>query len=1377
MMNDSGPSVASDSSARLDVNPARGPACTAPLAAVITALLVAVGAPADDIPDAIPPFLSQGLAPNLVLTMDDSLSMGRGDAPQLANPLPDLRIGSRAYYTCPDINQLYFDPNKTYSPGLAVDGSALPIATDFTRVAKYPYGIYDDNAAGCDEYIDLTKDFRPVVTDYIDDFCDNVREFGIPARPYYHLYNEDHGYKEVVPAPPDGDDYTSCAPADADCTRCGDAHGESGDDQAPDECFDRVEITDDQMQAFAIWYAYYRTRLLAVQTVVSQVMHALDDDIRLSYQSLGARFELTPDTSAFKALVNRFSTYSINRNTFYDWLFDLVPASATYLMAAQIRAGEFVSQGVSLADDIDAHKAAKGGDDSGGTDPDDDNACGIKCRHNFHLMLTDGDWKDQWGKHFFGITHWPETTTDPTGKWISINQDGSTYDLPEGPFGDLAYDPDAPETAIFADDNIGTLADAAFYYWVRDLDGLASNNEVPPLITEVAEDKAKYDEVNFWDPRNDPAHWQHLTLFAVGLGVEGAVELDETGGNFGVYESSDGGETTLIEEGFPDCTDEPPYSDVSPALTTCSAINTGLLLWPSDLFPAEAKIDDLYHAGLNGRGGYYDASNPADLLGSFEEILNTISAAAKQEAANAPVAISAGGLSDSSRIYQAVTDTSNWTGEVRALRVSQGYGTGNCPDKPRGAFCEEPDAPFQTTDADGSFADDPDSRIIFTMAKGTAADFDRGSLFSALSTEQQRGLMGCAAPDDLDGDCTDPGALGRDNPHREIAEARIDWLRGDDTPSIDGSVVPSPPRFRERDSLLGDILGSGPLVVGNPRQLFADPDYADFKKIERDAIVYVGANDGMLHAFNADSNAPKLEEEFAYVPGAIYAHLADLADPAYGGGDPSKKAFVDGPLTHSDAKFAKVDGSSGWRTVLVGALGRGAQGIYALDITDPTPSLPGDVVLWEFTDSSGSDTDDGVLDGRDMGYNLAAPAIVRIDDDNTDTTDPTWVVLVGNGYGSTSTSGEVPVACSDGDDDTNCTISQTGAAVLYLLRLGDSDTTRILARMDTGVGAGTDAEDGGNPGFNNGLMKVSTLDEDGDLIADRAYAADLFGNVWRFDLKQLTTPPLRIFQAVDDKGNAQPITTRIAFTDHPNGGHMLLFGTGRFVKTDDKQDLETQTFYGIWDDDGLVHPDGVTGSFSRPTRANLLQHAFVETTNVKNEEGTIVSRGRTSTKHPVYTPDDAVRGWRIDLEIPGDVAGTECTGSERVVVDPQVRRGRVVFVSMIPESACAAGGSSWVNALDALDGSRLDFTPFDFNLDGGFDSRDLLDTDDDPSTQGEVGSSIRVLADNGTGIYSAPSLLGLGGGEAISVISDSEGDLIQLEESNAYGWRTWLQLE
>jgi type IV pilus assembly protein PilY1 len=355
--------------------------------------------------------------------------------------------------------------------------------------------------------------------------------------------------------------------------------------------------------------------------------------------------------------------------------------------------------------------------------------------------------------------------------------------------------------------------------------------------------------------------------------------------------------------------------------------------------------------------------------------------------------------------------------------------------------------------------------------------------------------------------------------------------------------------------------------------------------------------------------------------------------------------------------------------------------------------------------------------------------------------------------------------------------------VLYVLNLGGSDETRILARMDTGVGMD---EDPTGAGRTNGLAEVSTLDENSDLIADRAYAGDHFGNLWRFDLTDTNKPPTRLFRARDPYGAPQPITSRIAFTRHPNGGYMLFFGTGRWINADDKLDDSVQTFYGIWDDDGLVHP-GPGGDFSEPTRADLIWHEFLFVNNPIKVEGrdddglgtgVIVSEGRISSTDaaPKSTPAGAIRGWMIDL-VTKDEDDDLIYAGERVVVAPQVRQGRVVFVSMIPGDCCSAGGSSWINALDALDGSRLDFTPFDFNMDGKFDTHDLLDVDGDPTTQGVVGSSIRVYNPNETGIYSAPSTLDMGGGEVMSIVSDSEGDLIQLEEWGAFGWRTWLQLQ
>ncbi len=111
---------------------------------------------------------------------------------------------------------------------------------------------------------------------------------------------------------------------------------------------------------------------------------------------------------------------------------------------------------------------------------------------------------------------------------------------------------------------------------------------------------------------------------------------------------------------------------------------------------------------------------------------------------------------------------------------------------------------------------------------------------------------------------------------------------------------------------------------------------------------------------------------------------------------------------------------------------------------------------------------------------------------------------------------------------------------------------------------------------------------------------------------------------------------------------------------------------------------------------------------------------------------------------------------------------------MIPEDCCSSGGVSWINTLDANNGSRLSVSPFDYNLDGDFDANDLLEMADNSPAM--PGSSIRALVDGGTGIYSAPTQLSLGNGTVQQIVSDSEGDLIRLRESTALGWRNWLQL-
>ena len=1126
-----------------------------------------------------------------------------------------------------------------------------------------------------------------------------------------------------------------------------------------------------------------------IKTALSRVMHSIDPRIRLTFQDMRGNDQLWPGTEAFDWLDSdgdgpRFGSFGRNKGRFFNWMFTLSSkdAAPANLHGAHIRAGEFVAGELARADDIDAYR----------DDPSDfaRNSCGVKCRHNVHLLLTDGVWDDEWGDSVAGAdgeasaSRWP-CAGGGSGCWMRAapNQDGVAAELPDNRYGVSAYTPYTDATRLYSDANAAMLADVVFYYWRRDLDGDDSNNQLPPRL-ESWDDEATADSAdNFWNPRNDPANWQHLTFFGVGLGVGGAVTASNSS-PFGSYRIG-GGETGIGEQkhvgidGFPDDALIAAYGVVGP-FSGLGADGGGAA---GDQIPAAAKVDDLYHAVLNGRGRYFSASTPDELIRSLSDALDAVSTVVDAQATDASVAANTAQLDSGTLLFQALVDASQWRGALRAYQLSAGIGQAPCPTKPPGALCQSGDAPYWTAPQAMSVGD----RNIVTLAAGSPRAFVAES-FDALSRDQQLGLLGCGPDtgDSWSGErafCNVGVDLVSAYPAQiALAKARIDYLRGDDSGETGDGLG-----FRERGGhWLGDIIGSHPVVVGRPRGVFSDPDYLAFKQREalatRTEVVYIGANDGMLHAFKASDGA----ELFAYVPETVYARLSDLTDPAYGTAIP-KRAFVDGPMVSADAKFTDRQGNAGWKTVLVGSFGLGAQGLFALNITNPrviSESAPDELPLWEFNDVSGSDADDGALDGRDMGYSLSAPAVVRIDDDLTDGVEPIWVALVSNGYNNTNEVGEVAGHCLDDEAlGTNCTLSQTGNAVLYVLRMGGADAGRVLAKLDTGHGFCQDPRAAGAVppvgsdcaaaarGRTNGLGPVTAVDVDGDLVSDFAYAGDLFGNLWRFDLVDTRNPPLLLFQATDDDGNPQPITSKVLAKRHPTGlGTMVLFGTGQYLNAADKSDRQVQSFYGIWDDNGLVF-GAEAGGYDVPSRVagDLLTQRFLAVIHVGGVDEASASLGRTSTDFAIDWSKNGARGWYIDLILASDEAE-----GERVVVAPSLSGNRVIFVSMIPEDCCSAGGVSWINALDANDGSRLSLTPFDYNLDGAFDANDLLPEAADETAA--PGSSIRALTDGGAGIYSAPMQLGLANGALQQILSDSDGDLIRLQESTALGWRNWLQL-
>jgi type IV pilus assembly protein PilY1 len=263
-------------------------------------------------------------------------------------------------------------------------------------------------------------------------------------------------------------------------------------------------------------------------------------------------------------------------------------------------------------------------------------------------------------------------------------------------------------------------------------------------------------------------------------------------------------------------------------------------------------------------------------------------------------------------------------------------------------------------------------------------------------------------------------------------------------------------------------------------------------------------------------------------------------------------------------------------------------------------------------------------------------------------------------------------------------VSASGHAVLFIVNI---QTGALIRKIDTQAGTA------GTP---NGLATPLLVDADGDGVVEYAYAGDLLGNMWKFDLDDAApanwdvayyagTTPLPLYVAEDSLGNRQPITERPAVAFGPNGtGFLVLFGTGKFLEQSDRNiaTAKTQSFYGIYDHNtGTAATDVVTGR-TRLVKQTIDQEKTIAAGNVR-----ITSRNAV---------DPAINdGWYIDLVSPAGFDG------EMQVTDPLYRNGRVIFTTLIPDAdICAYGGKSWLMEMDAVTGKMLNYPPLDLDISG-----------------------------------------------------------------------------
>jgi type IV pilus assembly protein PilY1 len=551
------------------------------------------------------------------------------------------------------------------------------------------------------------------------------------------------------------------------------------------------------------------------------------------------------------------------------------------------------------------------------------------------------------------------------------------------------------------------------------------------------------------------------------------------------------------------------------------------------------------------------------------------------------------------------------------------------------------------------------------------------------------------------------------------AESVVNFIRGKD-PDSSGN----------RSNMLGDIVHSSPVFI--------------------DDVVYVGANDGMLHAFKASDGT----ELFAYVPNLVFDYLSELADPDY-----EHRFYVD--LTPTVKKGEKLLGGSGSETILVGGLGKGGKGYFALDITNSNSMTPDDV-LWEFPKETADQTDKD-----DMGYSFSKPVVVR----SYDTAHP-WIVIFGNGYNS----------------------SPDGNSVLFIL---DAKTGDLIKKIEAGSGP------------DNGLSSPIAVDVDFDDIVDFVYAGDLRGNLWKFDLTRIKKSDREVaykngvagvplFTAIDPDGNRQPITSKPDVMFHPEQhGLIVCFGTGKFLGTDDFSNIQLQTIYGIWDygdrafqpgdgwseDDnkeylGAFNPQATAQLSNQPATVKLLKQVASEL-KVGSGEDEVIVRILTDEEPKWETtpdpdsdkqlpdptglvPNDA--GWYLDLDV--------YTG-ERVVSDVILRDGILIVIGFIPEQTfCGAGGESVFMELNAFTGGQLAGVQFDVHDDGSVGEDDYVEIEVNGEMIKVPPSGIKLA-----GNIQPPAIIKLNDKTEKKYLSSSGGGIVEIaERAVKTGIAYWMEI-
>ena len=659
------------------------------------------------------------------------------------------------------------------------------------------------------------------------------------------------------------------------------------------------------------------------------------------------------------------------------------------------------------------------------------------------------------------------------------------------------------------------------------------------------------------------------------------------------------------------------------------ALTAGTLSWGSN------KVDDLWHAAVNSEGRYFSAKNSSELATSLTSALTTTQ---QNELEEAGVATSSNVLEDGNRKYIPVYKSGAWTGDIRALELDS-----------KGLTVKGPlpgDEIWLASVANSKAAVPWATRKLFTwdaVAKAPAV-----FTWSGMGADNQ-------------------AAIGPGTGSAQL----IDFIRGDETneKTVASPLLP----YRPRTTRFGDFINSNPVLIKKGSDLgystlsAGGADYAAYRtgvKAARHGVLFVGSNDGMVHAFKDQLGkfnvtdtvvtpavaATDGREIFAYVPRAVYPNLTKLSDQTYGTTALYHQFYVDGALSETDAyvKATALAAGPTWRNYLTGSLGAGGRAVFALDVTDMT--TPGvNNIKWEF-----SNIDDG-----DLG-NVSAPIEVGVLPDNT------WVAIFGNGP-----------------------FSDAGKAVLFVLNLETGAMNKVT--VDALIPS-------------NGLGGVGVQRDSSGYITN-LFVGDLNGSLWKLDYDTATPSKFKVsgsgpfFKATSSAAVPQPITQAPLVYDFTNGGaaagKLIVFGTGKLLTELDRDTVDTQSMYGVW--------DKVGDTVARPLVRSQLVSRELESiaggggsTFYGLKAGTVINYSGTTE-----------RGWVVDLSL----GSPDIFKGERIIYPPQRISSKLALFSAVAPAkkaeVCSSAIGTGANFIIPIEtGQNPTYKMFDVNGDGKIDGTD-----------------------------------------------------------------------